>query len=116
MKNSYSDVAFVWEVHHLTNKVRVGVSNQQGVKDNFVVICCTPSMNGLYKWDARNKSNYSMITNNRKTCYCVPIEDLKFINKLEDMPESLKKIAKSMQEDWFKFYKKKNEPDWFLKG
>lgn len=115
MKNNYKDVAFVWEVHHLTNKVRVGVSNQQGIDENFVVICCTPSMNGLYKWDAKNKSNYSLVTNNRKSCYCVPVDDLKFISRLNDMPVDLINIAKGMQEDWFKFNNKAKKPEWFLK-
>lgn len=115
MKNTYKDIAFIWQVHNLSSMARVGVTNQRGEVYNYVVICCMPSKNGVYSWKASNKDKYGLIMNNKKPCYCVPIEDLQFVCSLEDMPETLKKFVKKSQQEWLKYVERDKKPDWFLK-
>lgn len=105
--NNYQNLAVVWKPHYQTNKCRVAMRNQRSEKTNYVIICCDESLNGLYKWDATKKEEYTKILNKKTLCCCVPMEDLKFIKKLNEMDERYQTLIKSEIKKYKRHEKKK---------
>ena len=112
MKNN---IVLIWQPHFNTLCFRVNKKKQTSMKKNYIVVCCSPSYNGIYSWDGYKRKYYDTWVNNRVECWCVPIEHCKFegdlsIIKNKDMIKQV--IAE--QEKWFKKYDKKRRPSWFL--
>lgn len=111
----YKDLAIVFEPHFMTRKVRASVDNQQGKEWNFVLITCSPSNNGLYKYPASLCKDYSIWSNRGRECYEIPMRDLEMVKELGDIkrPDLIEEIKKS-QKEWLKISKRKSVPEWFL--
>lgn len=117
MKN----VAFIYQPHFKTDCFRVAIKNQQGSDINFIVVTCSPSYNGVWKYDAHNMNSYADWRNNNVWCKCVPINDCTYIKPLEQLSnQNIIKIVKQQQNDWFKNqiknrnYSYVSKPDWLL--
>ena len=88
--------------------------------NNYIVVTCTPSLNGMWAYPAELAKNYDKWANGKLTCLYVPVAVCKKVATLEQCPEVIKNLAKKQQEEWFnsevknnpKSYKKK--PDWML--
>ena len=118
----YPNIAYIYQPHFMTNKFRVSVNNQRGKEFNYIVVTCSPEFNGVWKYPAENIIEYKIWMNRKTPCYCVPIEDCTFVQKLEEIKkDELKKAAISQQEAWFKNevknteHKYVNRPKWMLK-
>lgn len=101
------------------------VKDQQGEKVNVIVVTCTPSMNGLYFWNAEKSSTYHKWMNGKKACYYIPVDECKY-KKFEELDMTKEKNqwligeVKKQQAKWYKgevkgkdAYKRK-KPDWML--
>lgn len=109
-----------WNNKYLVPAVR----DQQGDK-NYIVVTCTPSMNGIYMWKGENRSKYRMWMNGKKPCYYIPVDDCVFrpfedLDMTRDCNKALIAEVKKQQAKWYKgevkgrdAYKKK-KPDWML--
>lgn len=108
------NIAFLWEPHNITKCARVAVSKQQGKDWNYIIICCSPERNGVYKYSANNTANYSIWTNKTMPCYEVPMTDLQFVQTLESITTaSIINEIKKQQKAWCKKYRAKTQP-WML--
>ena len=70
-----------------------------GKNVNYVVVCCSPEYNGVWKWHPERKSQYSIWNNNGQRCYCVPVSECEFVQTLESIktPEIIKEIKKNQK-------------------
>ena len=116
-----NNIAFIYEPHFNTSKFRVAVKNQQGNNYNYIVVSCSPSYNGVWRYKAERRATYDCWKNNTLSCYCVPIEDCEKIKELKDIENTdiIKKIKKQ-QKNWLdsnvtnRDYKYKTKPNWML--
>ena len=120
-KNPYTGE---WDYKYLVPAVK----DQKGVW-NYVVVTCTPSMNGVYSWNhMQNMGNHKwkMWMNGKTPCYYIPKDECKF-RRFEDLnpDHPLTKViiegTKKQQEKWYKnevknrdYEYKKGKPDWML--
>lgn len=91
------------------------VSDQQGKENNYIVVCCSPSYNGLYKCPAAEYKNFETWTNNKRKCYYVPISKCEYVKPLEDIQMTpVREKIRKIQLTWQKNKNRKNTPDWFI--
>lgn len=111
MKN----VAYVWEPHNLTGTVRAACYLQREAV-NYIIICCSPSRNGVWRWKLPENGEFpTVIMNGKLPCYVVNFSDMEFVQPLDSIknPAMRKRIRKE-QEDWAKRFRHKDQ-DWFIK-
>ena len=104
------------------------VKDQQGVW-NFIVVTCTPSMNGVYRWNKmQNMGNHKWKTwkNGRTVCYYIPKDECTFkrfdeLDMSKPVNQKLIEEVKKQQGEWLKnevknrnYEYKKGKPDWML--
>lgn len=98
----YSNVAVIMQPHYMTNCFRVSTNLQvNGGEFNYIIVTCSPTWNGMYRYPAKNTSNYKIWTNKKRPCYCVPVGDctkFKELNEIQD--ETLLKEIREQQEYW----------------
>ena len=115
------NTCYIYQPHFNSDCFRVTKIDQQGKPLNYVVVCCAPSYNGVYSWDAKKAEKYSSWKNGSLDCYCVPIKDCTFMKSLESLenPEVIKKVKK-MQKNWYnnqvrnRNYEYTKKPEWML--
>ena len=107
------------------NKYLVPALKDQQSTINFIVVTCTPSMNGVYCWKKAEDKQYKTWMNGKKPCYYIPIDDCVFkrfdeLDMTKPINQWLIEEVKKQQEKWYKgevkgrdAYKKK-KPDWML--
>lgn len=84
-------------------------------------MCCSKQYNGVYVWDAKDRHDWDPWDNNGKACYCVPVQECRFLGGLDKVtnPDVIKEI-KYQQERWLEYDMKKRKrehkkkPEWFL--
>lgn len=116
-----TNVAFVYQPHFMSRSFRANLENQQGTKNNYIVVTCAPAFNGLYKYPAGETKSYRLWQNKSVTCVCVPISACEKIKDLDEItePELIEGI-KRQQEKWYKNevddnkHKYTSKPDWML--
>ena len=115
------NVAFIYQPHFKTNCFKVAIDKSQGVTNNFIIVTCSPSYNGVYKYPSEKRFSYEIWKNGKKSCYCVPIIDCEFVQKLETLKnEDIIKEVKKQQKSWLKQevtnreYKYNKKPEWAL--
>ena len=109
-----SNISYIWVPKYVSpfgdNEVYLtpGANEQKGSEYNYIVVCCSPSFNGVYKCKSENYKNYSTWINNKKKCYYVPINDCELFKKLDEIKntDTLKTIKK-VQSDYKKFKERK---------
>ena len=111
-----NDLAIVWLPHFMTGCFRVAVNKQQGKESNYIIICCSPEYNGIWKWKTEDKKHFTKWTNNGTVCYCIPMEYCEKIQELEDIknPELRREVRKN-QENFCKKFRKSTNQTWILK-
>lgn len=89
------NIAYIFQPHFKTMKLRPSCSEQRGTDFNYVVVTCSPSYNGIWKWDATKKEKYETWNNNNRLCYCVPLSECVKVKELDEItnPEILNGIA-----------------------
>lgn len=93
-----------------------GVKEQQGKNINYIIVCCSPSYNGVYKCNTEYYKDFATWKNNKKNCYYVPLSKCEFVKTLNDISNSeVIKQIKKVQQAWKSYNKPKKIPDWFLK-
>ena len=104
------NIAVIWQPHFNTNCFRVAVKKQMGDKVNYIVVCCSPEYNGVYKWNPAGKKSFEIWDNNGQKCYCVPVGECEFVQTLESIktPELIKEIKKN-QKAFIGDYRKKED-------
>jgi len=114
MKNDRR-IAIIWQMHNLTNSFRVACDRQMSKNKNYIVVCCSPSYNGIYSWDASKKNEYDIWNNNGRDCYCVPLEECHFEGDLSKITN--KDFYNEVRKSQLKFLKmvgREKEPKWLL--
>lgn len=112
-----ANCAWIYQPHYKSNCARVAVDMQQA-DVNYIIITCSPSCNGVWKY--QNRRDYELWLNNKKVCYCVPMDELEFVMPLENLDDKRKVEVKKDQAKWFKNevknrnYEYKNKPEWML--
>lgn len=98
-----SNKCYIYEPHFNTNCFRVSM-NEQLEDINYIIVTCSPSYNGVYKWNKpliRSKDELGVWTNGKLPCYTVPIY---LCTKIKDLSELVNpdviKIVKKQQKDW----------------
>ena len=92
-----------------------GVKEQQGTEWNYIVVCCSPSYNGLYRCPASEYKNFKTWENNLKKCYYVPISKCEFVKPLEDIEmEVVRNRVHKIQSNWYKKSGRTKVPKWFI--
>ena len=121
MVNSLKNVAYIYQPHFKSNCFRSATKDQQGKKYNYVVVTCSPTYNGVWKYDSNKSSSFSVWTNGNTPCYCVPISECEFVKSLKDISnvDTLNKVI-AQQKQWYNNYIKNRDynyvekPDWVL--
>lgn len=116
------NIAYIYEPHFKTSMFRVATKEQQGSEFNYIVVTCSPSYNGVWKYKSSNKSNYDIWMNGKLPCFCVPISDCCKIKELTELTNSaIINRVKKQQSDWLKsnvknrdYIYKNGKPDWML--
>ena len=115
------NTCYIYQPHFNTNCFRVAKREQQGREDNYVVVCCSPKFNGVYRWNPLNAEKYSSWKNGSLDCYCVPVKDCIYIKSLENLtnPDVIKHVKK-LQKKWFenevrnRNYEYTKRPEWMI--
>lgn len=112
-----------WDSKYLVPAVK----DQQGVW-NYIVVTCSPSYNGVYRWNKMQNigtNKWKKWSNGKTICYYIPRDACKFkrfdeLDMSKPVNQKLIEEVKKQQEKWFKggvkgkdAYKKK-KPDWML--
>ncbi len=98
--------------------VRVSCSDQKGDTTNYIIICCSPAYNGVYKYDAKRIGEYQIIPNGKRNCFVVPFKDLLFHSTLEDFIKKVPQaydVIDSEQVEFCKRYRKNPKQNWMLR-
>lgn len=96
-----NNTAYIYQPHFMTSVFRVACKEQMADDVNYIVVTCSPSYNGVWKWDARNKPFIEKWTNGRLPCYCVPIKMCTKIKTLEELTNPVVlKIVAEQQRQW----------------
>ena len=115
MKNDRR-IAIIWTPHFKTQCFRVACDRQMSAEKNYIVVCCSPTYNGIYSWDAKKKKDYEVWPNNGRDCYCVPIEDCHFEGDLDLITnKDFYNEVRKAQMKYLKTVKREKEPEWLLK-
>lgn len=115
------NTCYIYQPHYNSNCLRVAKKEQQGKPYNYVVVCCSPSSNGVYRWESIKAEKFSSWKNGSLDCYCVPLEECTYIKSLENLenPEVIKSVKK-LQKKWFnnqvrnRDYEYTKKPEWML--
>jgi len=115
------NVSYIWAPKFISpyndNEVYLvpAVEDQQGKENNYIVVCCSPSYNGLYKCPVKLYKDFDTWMNKKKKCYYIPISKCEYVKPLKEIEMStvINKIKKN-QRNWMKFQKRKKIPEWFL--
>lgn len=96
-----NNTAYIYQPHFMTNCFRVACKEQMGDDINYIVVTCSPTYNGVWKWDAKNKSLVEKWFNGKLACYCVPIKMCTKIKTLEELqnPQVIS-IVEAQQSQW----------------
>lgn len=112
MNNKFNNVVFIMQPHYNSSKFRVDASHQLG-EENYICVTCSPSYNGVWKYNRDVLKDCEYWYNNGLKCWCVPISKCTFVKRLEEINnENTIKIVKKQQSNWVKTYKQK--PDWLI--
>lgn len=110
----YNNIAIIWQPHYMSDCFRVNVKKQRGY-ENYIIVCCSPSFNGLWKYEVEEGSEYDEVKNKSITCRCVPVSDCIYIGGFEKIKDKdLLKEIKNEQKKWLKATGKEKKPDWFI--
>lgn len=111
---SMNNIAYIFQPHYNTGMFRVAKRDQFGKHFNYIVVTCSPSYNGVWKYSVKNLKDYKIWSNDGLICYCVPIDDCEKIMTLDevDNPTVIKNI-KLQQKKWCKLNNSERE-DWML--
>lgn len=91
------------------------IENQKGKEWNYIVICCSPSYNGLWKWPAKEAKNLRKWNNNGRMCYYVPLDICEFVKPISEIQMTdVKQEALKTQENWYDYTKPQRWPTWML--
>ena len=111
----YNNIAIIWQPHFITECFRVDKKKQMGKKTNYIVVCCSPSYNGVWKYDVDPDKTYEQVKNKSVICRCVPIDECEHIGGFEVITDKdLIKVIKNEQKKWFETNGKTKKPDWML--
>ena len=110
----YNNVAIIWQPHFLTDCFRVDIKKQQGKEKNYIIVCCSPSYNGIWVHENTDKQ-YDLVKNKSLICKCIPTNDCIYIGGFEKIKDKdLIKEIKNEQKKWLKATGKQKKPDWFI--
>ena len=120
-KKEYNNISFTYQPNFNTRTLRPLVSEQKGNKWNFVVVTCSETYNGVYKYPASKTKEFDTWGSGRNKRYIVPISDCEKIKELNQITnkETLT-IIKEQQSLWLNgelpWCKEKfdEKPDWML--
>lgn len=95
------NIAYIFQPHFKTMMLRPSCGEQQGTDANYVVVTCSPTYNGVWRWDASKKCDYSTWSNNGRLCYCVPLTDCVKVKELSEVtnPDVLRNVRRT-QDAW----------------
>lgn len=116
-----TNLCYIYQPHYNTNSARVAVNCQQA-EENYIIITCSPSENGLYKWKKSDLDELQFWTNGKLPCYVVPMNKCAFIKSLQEIKnEDIIKEIKKQQKKWYNkevknrdYEYKKGKPEWML--
>jgi len=113
---NWTNIVILWQPHFETLSFRVSCDKQKDREQNYIIVCCSPTYNGVYSWDATKKDDYDIWINKTRPCYCVPIQDCKYLGPLEKIKsQEIRKEVLKAQKKYLKTVKRQKEPDWLLK-
>lgn len=117
----YTNVAYTWQPKFVSpfgdKEVYLvpRVNDQKGDDYNYIVVCCSPSYNGLYKWPSKEAKNLKKFNNHGKWCYYVPFKICEFVKPLSEVQtKSNQEKIEQVQEAWYNYTKPKKLPSWFI--
>lgn len=110
-----NNVAYLWTPHFNSGCFRVDINKQKGKNVNYIIVCCSPSYNGVWKWRPEDSKYFAKWANNGIQCWCVPIEYCEKVQELNEIttPEIIKEIKKN-QKAYIKKYREKENQKWIL--
>lgn len=96
-----NNISYIYQPHFMTNAFRVSCKEQQSDSVNYIVVTSSPTYNGVWKWEAKDKETLDIWMNGRLPCYCVPIN---ICHKVKDLSEltnpSIIQVVEEMQRKW----------------
>ena len=110
-----------WDYRYLVPAVK----DQQG-EANFIIVCCHPTLNGVYRWEKKEGKKYKVWDNHGKACYYIPRDDCEYrsfdeLDMTKPINQKLIEKVKQIQNKWYKGETKghgaykRQKPDWMLK-
>lgn len=115
MKTKYDNLAIIWQPKFTTDEFIVDRKKQKGKNYNYILVCCAPSYNGLWKYKVDPNKNYGTFINKSVICTCIPVEDCEKVHDLEYFKGTeLEGAIRSEQNRWFKQTKKVRRQDWMF--
>ena len=83
-----------------------------GKETNYIIVCCSPSYNGVWKYNVNPEKKYDIYKNKSLICQCVPTSDCEYIGGFEIIKDKdLLKEVKNEQKKWIKASGKTKVPD-----
>lgn len=121
MVNRLGNIAYIYQPHFNSKCFRVATKDQQGNNYNYIVVTCSPTYNGIWKYPATKTSSFDIWKNGSVPCYCVPIDNCEFVKPLDKIADKniLNKVIKQ-QKQWYnnniknRDYTYFEKPDWLL--
>ena len=121
MVNDMSNIAYIYQPHFKTQSFRSATKDQQGKIYNYIVVTCSPTYNGVWKYDSNKTALFDIWHNGNIPCYCVPMCECEFIKSLNEITNKniLNKVIKQ-QKQWYnnniknRNYNYVEKPDWLL--
>jgi hypothetical protein len=113
--NKYNNIAIIWQPKFITDEFIVDKRKLSGDEVNYIIVCCSPSYNGVWKFVRNKYKQYETYTNKSVICECIPIEECIFLGGLEGIKN--KTIIKEIRNEQKKFLKmqgREDKPDWLL--
>lgn len=115
------NVAYIYQPHFKSKCFRVATKDQQGKKYNYIIVTCSPTYNGVWKYRVPRMLYFNIWKNGNIPCYCVPIADCEFVKPLNEITNTniLNKVIKQ-QKQWYnnniknRNYNYVEKPDWLL--
>lgn len=104
------NIAYIYQPHFMSDSFRVACKEQMGTDVNYIVVTCSPTYNGVWKWEAKDKDIVEKWVNGKLPCYCVPIKLCKKIKTLDEVTNPVVlRIIESQQSQWKNKEVKKKE-------
>lgn len=96
-----NNIAYIYQPHFKTSKFRVACKEQLSNEVNYIIVTCSPTYNGVWKWDASKKDKVETWMNGKLSCYCVPITMCTRVKSLEELKNpNVIKIVQEQQRQW----------------